>query len=217
MSSEGALHGARLTAGYLGGGLVLGLGLALGVERLPLVAFLRHGLSGLVALGVVAAAGAGWGRALAGVRWAGSVAFGPAVLAVGIVLGTMEPALVARGATLGAPVHTVFTAVFATAAFCVAAVGGGALGIALGSGRLAARMGLSAGLAGALAFVGVALLMDAAGWRVGAPDAAKRATMLTVTAIGILASALAGGAAIGRLLATQLAATQRGGVSEAIP
>jgi len=217
LSSDGALRGARLTAGYLGGGLVLSLGLALGVEQVPLPAVVGHGVAGLVALAVLTAAAVAWGRALAGLRWAGAAAFGPVVLTVGIILGTTEPTLVARGATLGAPIHTVFMAVFAAAVFCVAAVGGGALGIALGSGRLAAQMGLGAGLASALAFVGVALLMDAAGWRVGGPDAAKRATMLTVTAIGILASALAGGAAIGWLLATHQTAAKGANSGAAIP
>jgi hypothetical protein len=40
----------------------------------------------------------------------------------------------------------------------------------------------------------VNLLMEAAGWVVGAPGAAERATMLTVMFAGNLGAALAGGA-----------------------
>jgi hypothetical protein len=44
--------------------------------------------------------------------------------------------------------------------------------------------------------------MDKAGWRIGAPDAARRATMIVVTSLGALAAALAGGAVLGYFLPT---------------
>lgn len=213
MSSEGALLGARLTAGYLAGGLVLGLLLALGVERLPLPPVIKHWCSGLLMLAIVTAAGVGWGRALARrwgwgaverLGWAGGVAFGPVVLAAGIILGTAEPRFVARGATLGAPIHTVFMVVFVAAVLCVAAIGGAAVGVALRSWGLAVRLAAAAGPTAAVAFLLVALAMDAAGWRVGAPGAARRATMLTVTGLGILGAALVGGAVVGGMLSRHL-------------
>jgi len=72
----------------------------------------------------------------------------------------------------------------------VAGAGGLALGIALCSWSLAAG----------LAFLAADLTMDALGWRVGAPGAAERATMITVLLVSSLGAALAGGAAIGLLL-----------------
>jgi len=42
--------------------------------------------------------------------------------------------------------------------------------------------------------------MESLGWIVGAPNAAARATMLTVMSLGNIAAALAGGAVLGRSL-----------------
>lgn len=64
--------------------------------------------------------------------------------------------------------------------------------------RLAARLGLSAAAAAALAFAAVDILMDAAGRRVGAPGAAETATMMTVMGVGLVAAAAAMGAVLGR-------------------
>jgi hypothetical protein len=66
---------------------------------------------------------------------------------------------------------------------------GWSLGLALRDRALGWRMGLSGGLAAALGFLVVNLTLDALGFRVGAPFAAERATML-VTAF----SSNAGGA-----------------------
>jgi hypothetical protein len=60
------------------------------------------------------------------------------------------------------------------------------------------RIALTTGAASALAFLIVYLAMDAAGWRVGSPGAARRATMLVVTALGSLSATIAAGAALGR-------------------
>jgi hypothetical protein len=62
------------------------------------------------------------------------------------------------------------------------------------------RLAIPAGLAAAAAFLAVDLVMDALGWRVGAPDAGRRATMVVVTAIGLLAAATSAGGAIGAML-----------------
>jgi len=221
---RGALAGALVTARYLAGGLLLALLLGLGVDAIPLPVpvLVKHGAAALLALGVVTAVGAGWGKALAGLagsqathrmRVAGALGFGPMVIAAGAGLGAAEPALVARGSELGAPIHTVFAVVFSVVIFGVASVSGAAVGLGLRDRGLALRLGLGAGTAAALAFLLTALGMDAAGWRVGAPDAARRATMLTATAVGIAAAALAGGAAIGRSLSIHRAA--KGGTADA--
>ena len=87
------------------------------------------------------------------------------------------------------------------AAFFVAGITAFAIGVALGDIALALRLAAWTGLAAAAAFFVADILMDLAGWRVGAPGAAERATMLTVMMVGNLAAAAAGGAmlAIGLL------------------
>jgi hypothetical protein len=71
----------------------------------------------------------------------------------------------------------------------IAGVGALALGTGLYRAAFGLRLAIPAGLAAAAAFLAVDLLMDAVGWRVGAPDAGRRATMVVVTAIGLLAAA----------------------------
>ncbi|MGH2605892.1 MAG: hypothetical protein ACRDG5_04815, partial [Anaerolineales bacterium] len=66
-----------------------------------------------------------------------------------------------------------------------------------GRGRMALRSALSCGLAGAGAFLGANLILDLLGWRVGAPGAAEKATMLTVLSLGSLAASFAGGGILG--------------------
>ena len=58
-------------------------------------------------------------------------------------------------------------------------------------------------MSAAIAFFVVDLVMDALGWRVGAPDAARRATVLTAAGLGSLATVLAAGGAIGGVLAAK--------------
>src|SRR5438477_464070 len=65
---------------------------------------------------------------------------------------------------------------------------------------VAALSALAGVLAGGAAFLAVDLLMDALGWRVGAPGAAEHFTMLTVMFSGDFVAALAAGAVIGLLL-----------------
>jgi len=62
------------------------------------------------------------------------------------------------------------------------------------------RLSARAALAAVIAFLAVDVLMYALGWRVGAPNAAKRATMLVVTMLSASAAAIAAGAAIGAML-----------------
>ena len=168
---------ARVTVLYLLGGLVLGLGLALALNALPMHAppGAKNVLSALIFLAVMTAASVAWGREIGrrtgcpDVRRIGgatAVSFGPAVIVAGVALTILEGVVLERGTGPGVPVHVAFTLLFVPAAFFVADI-----------------------------------LMDLAGWRVGAPGAAERATMLTVMMVGNLAAAVAGGAmlAIGLL------------------
>jgi hypothetical protein len=161
---------------------------------------------------VVFLASRAWGRALgrrAGCpdparmgRVAGFV-FAPVMMAAALVLGLLEPVFVRAGAARGLPIHVVFGILFVAATFLVAGATALALHRVARTRRAALPHALAVGGAAGLAFLGVALGMDAMGWRVGAPDAAERATMLVVTLLGCLAAALAGGAVLGRGLASQ--------------
>jgi hypothetical protein len=162
-----------------------------------------------IVLVILVVVGAAWGRAMdqltltdrpRRMAWAGALSFGPALLLAALTLGRLEVALVERGDGPDLPVHVVFTILFVPAAFFVAGMGGFALGLARENIQLALRLALTSGLAGGLAFLLVNLVMHQLGWRVGAPGAAERATMLTVMMAGNLGAALAGGAAIGVLL-----------------
>lgn len=209
------VRSALLTAGYLVGGMVAGVLLGRALDALPVPVPLRRTLATAVALTAVIFAGAGWGRAvgrLAGspeekrLARAGALSFGPTVVFTGWALAVLEGAIVQRGWGPQLPIHIVFTLLFVPAAFLVAAVGGLGLGLALRSRRLAGKVALGAGCAAAAAFLLVDLLMDSIGWRVGAPGAAQRATMLTVTTLGSLAAALAAGAVIGTVVSRQVTA-----------
>jgi hypothetical protein len=206
-----ALRGALVTALCLWGGLLLGLGIGIAVSGLPMHVpeRTRNVLSALLALGIMFAAGGAWGYAMgrqagAGkirrMAWAGMLSFAPSLILAALMLARLEVAIVERGGGPDLPVHVVFTLLFVPAAFLITGVGGLALGLAQGDPRLAGRMGLSAALAGGLAFLAVNVLMDAFGWRVGAPGAAERFTMITVMMVSNLGVALASGAVIGVLL-----------------
>ena len=139
-----------------------------------------------------------------------ALSYGPATLAVAFLLGRIEP-IVVEGAP-GLAIHILFSLLFVPAVFFVAAATGLAIGWALRSWRLATTAALGGGAAAALGFLVLDLLLDSLGMRVGAPRAAESATMIKVLAIGDLGSALAGGAAIGVMLARHVA-EQRGDTS----
>jgi hypothetical protein len=207
-----AVRSGLLTVLYLVGGLMVGVLTGSLVHfRLPegMAEATRIALAALPALAGTVAGGALWGHAMAQISgagetkrmtWAGGLGFGPAVILTALVLTFLEVVIVERSGGPALPIHIVFTILFVPAAFFIAGVGSSALGIALKDWRLAIKLALGGGLAAALAFLGVNLLMDALGWRVGAPGAAERATMVTVLMAGNLAAALAGGAVVGVLL-----------------
>jgi len=127
---------------------------------------------------------------------AGALGFAPITIALGLALSILEPIAVEK---LGAqfPIARLFTFFFVPSAFLIAGVGAWAIGLGLENRRLAWNLGWRAGLAAGITFLIVNLLLETLGWRVGAPGAAQRATMLTVMLASNLCAALAGGAVIG--------------------
>lgn len=199
---------ALATAGSLLGGMLLGFLAGSAIHGLPfhIPEQTRGALASLPALAGVLIGGALWGTVLARIlasaaprrmAAAGAFFFGPTVLITAIALSSLEVAIVERGGGPPLPVHITFTLLFVPATFLVTGVGSAAMLAAAAGGRPALRPALSCGLAGAGAFLGVNVLMDLLGWRVGAPGAAERATMLTVLFLGSLAASLAGGAVLG--------------------
>jgi len=212
-----SVRSALTTALYLFGGLLLGFGLAIAVSGLPghlLSESTRNVLAGVTIFTVLILAGAAWGRAIARLTgssngrrmvWAGALSYGPGVLLAGVVLSLLEVVVVERRGGPDLPVHNVFTILFVPAAFIVSSLGGLAIGLAHRDGKQTVRLTLGSGLAGAAAFLVIDLTLDALGFRVGAPRAEERATMLTVMMTGNLGAALAAGAVIGALLGKSIA------------
>jgi hypothetical protein len=209
-----AVRGALLTGLWLFGGFLLGFGLAFWFNGLPMhmPESTRVQLSMMIVMIILVASGFAWGRAMARfsgasqpnrIVWAGALSFGPALILAALSLGRLEVALVERGQGPELPVHVLFTLLFVPAAFFVAGTGGFALGLAQENIQLALRLALGCGLAGGAAFLLVNLVMYQLGYKVGAPGAAERATMLTVMMAGSLGAALAGGAAVGTLLVSK--------------
>jgi cytochrome bd-type quinol oxidase subunit 2 len=200
-----------ITAIILCGGLVLGFATGFMLSGLPMhmPERTRNFLASIPVLLALFVSGGLWGSAMAHrctpgnarrAAWIAGLCFGLSVIIAGIGLSLLEMAVVERGRGPDLPVHRVYTLLFVPAVFFVAGMGGFALGTANRSWRLAGRLALWSGLTGALAFLLIDLVMDAMGWRVGAPGAAQRATMLTVTLAGSLAAAFTAGTALGVLL-----------------
>lgn len=206
------LSAALMTAGYLFGGIVLGMAIGF-VAGSPQGAFhmVRNVVAGVLALACMTVAAVAWARRLArsiGVTdlrragWAGALSFGPTTMVAALVLTLLEQRIVERAGGPSLPIHVVYGMLFVPATLFVAAVSAWVIGVGLHfRGTVQGRLALTTGLAAAGAYLLAYLLMDFAGWQVGAPGASKRATMLVVTALASLAAALAGGAAIGRVIA----------------
>lgn len=207
---DGALvPAAAITARDLIGGLVIAVALGFLADKLPLPLVPRRVLDGVLALSITLLAGRLWGRDMARLAHAPepgdagkvtALSVGPAIIAAGAVLAAVEPSLVERATRAGYSIHFVYSLLFVPVTGIVAAVGAFALGVGLGDRRLGARLATNAGVAALLTFLAVDLLMYGLGWRVGAPNAARRATMLVVTVLSASAAAITAGAAIGALL-----------------
>jgi len=127
---------------------------------------------------------------------AGMLGFAPITIVLGLMLNALEPFAVEQfGAQV--PIHRLFTLLFVPTAFLVAGVSAWAIGRGLRHMALAWALLWRVGVAAALAFLTVNLVMESLGWVVGAPRAAERFTMLTVLFAGNLGGALAGGAVLG--------------------
>jgi len=204
-----AIAAAAITARDLIGGIVIAVALGSLADALPLPLVARRVFDGVVALCVTLLAGKLWGRDMATLAHVPTphatarltaLSVGPAILAAGAILAAIEPAAVARATQAGYSIHFVYSVLFVPVAGIVAAVGAFALGVGLNGRALALRLAANAGAAALLTFLAVDLLMYALGWRVGAPNAARRATMLVVTALSASAAAVAAGGAIGARL-----------------
>ena len=210
---------ALTTSACLFGGMLAALSTAIAVSNLPMhvpeqtINLFAVGLL----IGILFVSGALWGRTLARIFAstnqrrmisAGALSFAPALVLAGLMLATLERAIVERGQGPDLPVHQVFTLLFVPATFLVAATGGLALGLAERNLSLGLHLAAGGGLSAALAFLLIDLLMDGLGWRVGSPGAAERATMLTVMMAGNLAATFIGGGTIGFLLSRHFKKTR---------
>lgn len=215
---KGMLQGAFLTVLTLFGGMLLGVvggnvvfGLLPG-HNVASPSSLHVLLAAIPGIAGFLAGSAAWGWAMGRIARsdnrrrmaiAGMLGFVPITLLMAYVLLRLEPlALESLGEQI--PIQRLFTLFFVPTAFIISAVSAAAIGLGMKRPHLAWKMGASSGLAAAAAFLIVNWIMEAAGWVVGAPQAAERFTMLTVMFVGDLGSALAGGGVMGWILANSV-------------
>ncbi len=202
---------AMMTVGYLFGGFFVGIAIAFPVgSQQGEFHMARNVVAGAIALACMTTAATLWARQLARTAgftdlrragWAGALSFGPAATIAGLVLTLLEQRIVEQGRGPALPLHVVYGMLFVPATLFVAAASAWIIGAGLRlSAALRRTLAVRTGLAAGGAYLCVYLLMDLAGWKVGGPDAARRATMLVVTGLGTLAAAFAGGAAIGTVI-----------------
>ena len=216
-STRTMIYGAVVTLFALFGGLLLGIivgniifELTPGHNFQPLDP-IQIVLPATFALGGFFAGGAIWGilmgrlaRATNRRRMAiaGALGFAPITLGLALLLQVIEPiALEQFGAVI--PLYRLFTILFVPTAFLITGVSACAIGIGLHDRALAQAMVWRIGLAGAVTFLVINLVMESAGWVVGTPHAAERFTMLTVMFVGDLGAAIVCGAIMGRMLSKQ--------------
>src|SRR6185295_17452850 len=130
--SQLARRGALTTAGYIVGGLFLGMGAGGGVEFVlrPLGPALSRVPAGVVALALIFLMARAWSRRMASLaglelrangRWAGLWVAVP-IIAIAAILAAIEPAAVQRGAGMGFPLHDVYATLFFVSTLIVVAV-----------------------------------------------------------------------------------------------
>ena len=199
-----------MTAGYLGFSVpVLFVSVFALAEAVPMshaMETIGPVLMLIVVLGGLGVAGALWGRLLARqaglpnarrMAWVGGLIFAPLTLATMQALGTAERVFVEGRLARTIPVHVSFAILFTLAAFVVTAGLAFGVGWAARGWRFGLRLALQAGLAAALAFLLADVAQDLLGRRVGGPDAARTATMLTVAFLGNIVAAFVGGGVMG--------------------
>src|SRR3990172_2328917 len=182
---------AVITTVTLMGGMIVGMAIGVLVDRMPFHAPDQT----LILLAIIPIFGGGalWGSLLTrihgipnrtGAAIAGGLSFGLGVIGAAILLGALERVLVEQLRLRSVPIHVVFTLLFVPATFLVATIEGSAILLVSGNRTRWLGSALATGVAAALSFLIVDLLLDALGWRVGAPRAAERATMLTIAFLG---------------------------------
>jgi hypothetical protein len=150
-----------------------------------------------------------WGRDMAriarrpdaaGISKHGALTFATVLGLVALALGLAEPLAVRLGARSSLRVDQVYTLLFVPTTLIIASAGAYLLARSHGGASSAVRLAAQCGLASAVVFLAVDLGMDALGWRVGAPGAGRRATMLVVTTLGMACAAVTAGGVIGLYL-----------------
>lgn len=111
-------------------------------------------------------------------------------IALFVVLGALEVDLVQNGNTT-LPLHNLYTLLFVPAAFISGAVMGATLGFGIAGAQMALRLSWRGALASAAAYLVLNIVQDLLGRRVGTLLAAETATMVTVTLVCMLGSAMA--------------------------
>ena len=216
MDARTILWGGLATAFILIPGVIVGVAVGQGVIGLlpGHSGDLNLALAAIAVLVGLLPAGALWGWALSRITHAasgrrlavaGGIGFAPTTVVVVLALTFFENVFVEQRQGPDLPIHNIFTMLFVPAAAILAGVTAFALGIGAQTVAAAARLAVTCGLSAGLAFLVVNLALDGLGWRVGAPGAEQRATMLTTALLGNLAAAFAGGAVIGRTLARRSA------------
>ena len=117
-----------------------------------------------------------------------------------VVSLSMAEAIVVAG-TINMPLHILFAILFNGGMLFTSSLHGLAHGIAVKNSRAMIQFALVSGIGGVLGFGLVNLVMDTMGLRVGAPNAAQTATMLTTMILGNIVGAFSGGAALGYVFA----------------
>jgi len=199
---------ASTTAGYLVGGIVVAIAAGSAIDALVTRYWFFGGriLAGVAALAIFFAAARLWGRRIAELTGGNRERAGRQsalfvaipLIAAGGGLAPLEPVAVRIANGWDLPIHGAYLGLFVPATFIVAALGSFGLGRGLRDNRLGLRLASLAAPAAAVAFLFVASLMYALGWRIGEPGAGRRATMLVVSAISVTGAALAAGWALGR-------------------
>jgi hypothetical protein len=205
-------RGSALAGLWLVGALPLGLALVMLVSRITSTELTVESRTFLIPfLAAYLIAGGLWGHRLgriAGYNRSRSFIVAGAI-GVALPTGVAVTALTYVEQNLavllwgGLPVHVIFGFSFALAALVLSGIAGLAFGLSLGSARLARQLAVGGGGAGALTFVIVDIGLDVLGFRVGAPNAEQRATMLVVAVVGLWATAIVGSAVLGRILAQE--------------
>ena len=192
-----AISGLLLSLGtVVAGVLAMGLGQAVGqligdsVGRIVGVVLI------LLGLGMI---GALWSRALTKVAkvphtrrllLATAAVNALGTIALVMVLGALEEDLVENGNTT-LTLHNLYTLLFVSAALISGAVMGATVGYCVGGAQMALRLMWRGALACAAAYLVLNVLQDVLGRRVGGPNAAETATMITVTLVCNIGSAMA--------------------------